>query len=874
MPQKKSLLNKSKLYKKLLKHSRQAKKLVVKRARLLSLFAGCIVVVIWTIYRHISNGINFDVVGQIGLAQQWANGMISGSQIGLTNYVLKMPVYFVANGFEVLSPMGRLLLLALLFNVATFIFIFVIIEKILKLEKIKNLNWFYVAFLWLAVIAGDVFWVDYANSRNLEIVGGLLILYLWLKFINRPKWYLLPSILLVASITFFADSLMFYLFGLGIVTYCWLRLLGKLSKTNLLIAISASAITGLGYVISKQIFRLISHFYNVTFYSAPYSRPELSLGYAWQSIKSLITNTLDIFGANFWHFPLNLNSFRQIINALILVFVITLLIKFRNIITKKIVAQISITVIIFNYLIYLASGQVSQWATSRYLVIVPILTVLLVGLIGGSLNKKKATKLQTMWLGILVISSLLIIGALVMQWPTKHEKDKHIYTVINFMQSQHYNYALSDRSHAINATYLSSGKQIVLPFGCNNKKLTPTNLFYDNSMFIELKKYVGEVPIILSNDEIVFGEQRCSKKDIIKQFGEPLRQQSIAGVGTALIYYSDSLKIPEIDKMAGYENNNSLIEISKIAKASTLTPFKGCQGKITDIIVAHPDDDLLFINPDIQNKLNNGWCIRAVYMTGADDGRETNYWLRREEGIQKAYSVMLGVQGEWQKREVIIDGHSITTSQLGIRPDVSLVFVRLPDGGVRGKGYSRTSNHSIEKMSHFKNQKVNTLDGKSSYNYQALVRVVGAIIAKDQPAEILTTVSSGELSVGDHSDHIAVGQIAKLSASAVKSSASITTYVGYPSSRLSKNLSPEQSLNKKNIFSNYASEDEAICEQNNKCSIEITYENYFSRRYSVEQKKQQLSTAKKKVARQKSLKNIPENLWLANLAKNTKNNQF
>src|SRR5436305_279765 len=65
--------------------------------RYISLIGGVIVVCLWTLIRHISNGINFDVVGQVGVAQQWAHGHMSGTQLGATSYLLKMPVYFALN---------------------------------------------------------------------------------------------------------------------------------------------------------------------------------------------------------------------------------------------------------------------------------------------------------------------------------------------------------------------------------------------------------------------------------------------------------------------------------------------------------------------------------------------------------------------------------------------------------------------------------------------------------------------------------------------------------------------------------------------------------------------------------------------------------
>jgi hypothetical protein len=37
-------------------------------------------------------------------------------------------------------------------------------------------------------------------------------------------------------------------------------------------------------------------------------------------------------------------------------------------------------------------------------------------------------------------------------------------------------------------------------------------------------------------------------------------------------------------------------------------------------VVAHEDDDLLFMNPDIQHDIRAGVCVTTVFLTAGDDG--------------------------------------------------------------------------------------------------------------------------------------------------------------------------------------------------------------------------------------------------------------
>lgn len=54
-------------------------------------------------------------------------------------------------------------------------------------------------------------------------------------------------------------------------------------------------------------------------------------------------------------------------------------------------------------------------------------------------------------------------------------------------------------------------------------------------------------------------------------------------------------------------------------------------------IVAHPDDDLLFLNPDIAEELERGESVHLVYLTDGDDGRDQAYINTRLDAVTRAY---------------------------------------------------------------------------------------------------------------------------------------------------------------------------------------------------------------------------------------------
>ena len=60
-------------------------------------------------------------------------------------------------------------------------------------------------------------------------------------------------------------------------------------------------------------------------------------------------------------------------------------------------------------------------------------------------------------------------------------------------------------------------------------------------------------------------------------------------------------------------------------------------------IVAHPDDDLFFMNPDVLAVAAAGGSITTAYTTAGDAGQGASYWKSRELGVQAAYAQMAGV---------------------------------------------------------------------------------------------------------------------------------------------------------------------------------------------------------------------------------------
>jgi hypothetical protein len=103
-------------------------------------------------------------------------------------------------------------------------------------------------------------------------------------------------------------------------------------------------------------------------------------------------------------------------------------------------------------------------------------------------------------------------------------------------------------------------------------------------------------------------------------------------------------------------------------------------------IVAHQDDDLLFMNPDIMHAIQANHAMLTVFLTAGDAGLPASYWAgAREPGSRAAYATMAGVtasDSSWQPIYPALPfTFSVKIDQM-IRPKgkapIYLAFVRLP----------------------------------------------------------------------------------------------------------------------------------------------------------------------------------------------------
>lgn len=262
-----------------------------------------------------------------------------------------------------------------------------------------------------------------------------------------------------------------------------------------------------------------------------------------------------------------------------------------------------------------------------------------------------------------------------------------------------------------------------------------------------------------------------------------------------------------------------------------------CSGGRTILqVIAHADDDLLFMNPDLLQAIQRGDCVRTVYITAGDAGSDESYWLGRERGSQAAYSLMSGTDGEWSAQNLKLANRKYISAVNQVSNDkLSLLYMHLPDGNPDGQGFANSSYESVGKLVNGENISIQSVDEQSEYSRKDLIDALRAIMEVYKPDEVRTLRSTPEVAeINDHSDHLTVGQLASEAFEAYAGrhpEASMEQYSGYPVLSYPANVSGEELAMKEAAFFMYARHDGAVCGSVEACAASGNYWHYLQRQY-------------------------------------------
>jgi LmbE family N-acetylglucosaminyl deacetylase len=254
-------------------------------------------------------------------------------------------------------------------------------------------------------------------------------------------------------------------------------------------------------------------------------------------------------------------------------------------------------------------------------------------------------------------------------------------------------------------------------------------------------------------------------------------------------------------------------------------------------VVAHEDDTLLFQSPSILQDIESGRCIRSVFITAGDAGKGSVYWHSREEGVEAAYAQMAGVEDEWTSSTLVANGHSLSMRTLVGDPQVTAVFIRLPDGGYpAGTGYPMYGNQSLMKLWNGGNggtpseSTMTAVDGSNTFDYSGLVKTLTALMQGYEPQQIATQDYTETFSGWDHHDHTAAAYFTRLAQRSYTKPHQLLAFQDYPTLERPQNLSGPLLEEKKSVFYLYGLYDEGACSEEIACEA-TEYNVWLKRQY-------------------------------------------
>ena len=280
------------------------------------------------------------------------------------------------------------------------------------------------------------------------------------------------------------------------------------------------------------------------------------------------------------------------------------------------------------------------------------------------------------------------------------------------------------------------------------------------------------------------------------------------------------LLVPLFVAGAGQQRASADARTSLAAQGPTLT------------IVAHEDDDLIFISPALLHAIQAGAAVRTVYVTAGDDGMSASYWMTREQGPRAAYALMAGKANTWTQSDAGVPGHPIPLFTLSGSPNISLAYLRLPDGNIDGSGFPSTGNESLQQLWQGTIAKIDAVDGSSSYTQTSLIATLAALMTGAKATAIYTQDFVGTYGDGDHSDHHTTAYLTQAAARQYVTAHSVTGYEGYGTSDLRVNVSGTDLTTKQNAFYAYAKDDSQVCNSKSSCSG-TDYAAWLQRQYTV-----------------------------------------
>jgi LmbE family N-acetylglucosaminyl deacetylase len=781
-------------------------------------------------------------------------------------FLLKWPIFWLLNVFGISST--SLAIATTLVTLCTILVLMYILSRIVRRPLLLGTLYAVLAFVLLLIPAqsysGALLPVNMAmlTTRNLEYAVYLVALIAFIRTTRVRSLSFVAGVLVLAILV--ASDKLFLAFSLGGAGLA-LAVYALLSNWRM-VAFSARWLLGsvLAALGGTLLLTLIATF-NITHFSggssvSPYAAgtgaKELALGVVY-AINGLFTN----FGANpaydnrvISQLPSELasgfTSLRGVLYlaaAVILAGVLLLTWRLLHVSFRKTSAdtsvhtpaasQLSIALLCSSAVafgVYIATNHYYA-VDARYLAI----TFFAGCSIAATMLRRRHWR-QPKWL---VLIGFVFVGASIFatgvarsvsseQVAAFAQIDKRNDSVVQALKRHPVDVLVGDYWRVLPIKFADQGKSNILPLAACT---TPYPTLTSKAWQPDLAKH--SFAYLITLDGSLTNYPSCTLPQITKTYGRPNSIQIIAGSAAhpkeALVFY-DAGSHPLLKSPPPQPNIASLLPVSLDQLGKT-----NCMQSTVMNVVAHQDDDLLFLSPDLLHELDTKNCVRTVFMTAGDSGYGKFYWLSRQLGAEAAYSTMLGIRNLWDQQTLVLaPGQYVTVATPRDSNRVSLIFLNLPDGNLQGEGFADSDQQSLAKLRSGTISSLRAVDGQSNYTSDQLVQALAQLMTVYQPAAIHTQADVASDQYPDHSDHIATGQFALAAAGLYNQqhfggviNIPVIRYVGYPIRGYESNISGTDLVRKEAAFFAYAQHDGGVCNSVAQCASVPTYDAYLSRQY-------------------------------------------
>ncbi|MFF9013891.1 PIG-L family deacetylase [Streptomyces sp. NPDC014870] len=252
-------------------------------------------------------------------------------------------------------------------------------------------------------------------------------------------------------------------------------------------------------------------------------------------------------------------------------------------------------------------------------------------------------------------------------------------------------------------------------------------------------------------------------------------------------------------------------------------------------IVAHPDDDLYFMNPDVVQSIRSGRSLTTVYLTAGEadgiNGRGANapapdkagFAAARQNGIRAAYAEMAtgSRTSPWDRVSIpTVGGGAAELDVLRAAPQISLVWMQIREAGAinadRPNSLNGLWNGRVQVLA---SQRATGTPVTTDFTYSKdqVIEAVTGILERIRPTfvRIQDPTPGRNLKTGaltDHQDHLygarfaqaALERYATRATDAGRPHFGVQNYLGYPTSILPYTLDPESAGTKLSTLKTYA----------------------------------------------------------------------